>query len=147
MIAAMSGSGPDAGDTPGAAGDAVRTHAVLRSEELGDIPRNAQRPHQLCEREQQEAQQGRHFDPGGMPVQPADHRRERRHDDEAFPESGRVSADDDIEEIRVKGSGTSRHELIEGAVAVAAPFFNGANQVAGSALTHHQRCLYRIDEG
>ncbi|WP_027803804.1 IclR family transcriptional regulator [Paraburkholderia dilworthii] len=38
----------------------------------------------------------------------------------------------DIEEIRVKGFGTSHHELIEGAVAVAAPFFNGANQVAGS---------------
>lgn len=39
---------------------------------------------------------------------------------------------EDIERIRAKGFGTSHHELIEGAVAVAAPFFNGANQVAGS---------------
>jgi DNA-binding IclR family transcriptional regulator len=38
----------------------------------------------------------------------------------------------DIEQIRADGFGTSHHELIEGAVAVAAPFFNGANQVAGS---------------
>ncbi|MPW22134.1 helix-turn-helix domain-containing protein [Paraburkholderia sp. CNPSo 3157] len=38
----------------------------------------------------------------------------------------------DIEAIRAQGYGTSRHELIEGAVAVAAPFFNGANQIAGS---------------
>jgi DNA-binding IclR family transcriptional regulator len=38
----------------------------------------------------------------------------------------------DLERIRAKGFGTSHHELIEGAVAVAAPFFNGANQVAGS---------------
>src|SRR5258708_19822255 len=38
----------------------------------------------------------------------------------------------DFEHIRTKGFGTSQHELIEGAVAVAAPFFNGANQVAGS---------------
>lgn len=38
----------------------------------------------------------------------------------------------DMEQIRAKGFGTSHHELIEGAVAVAAPFFNGANQVAGS---------------
>jgi len=38
----------------------------------------------------------------------------------------------DIEQIRAKGFGTSHHELIEGAVAVAAPFFNGANQVAGA---------------
>jgi DNA-binding IclR family transcriptional regulator len=38
----------------------------------------------------------------------------------------------DIETIRAQGYGTSRHELIEGAVAVAAPFFNGANQIAGS---------------
>ncbi|MFL9898900.1 IclR family transcriptional regulator [Paraburkholderia fungorum] len=38
----------------------------------------------------------------------------------------------DIEQIRLKGYGTSHHELIDGAVAVAAPFFNGANQVAGS---------------
>lgn len=38
----------------------------------------------------------------------------------------------DIERIRTQGYGMSRHELIEGAVAVAAPFFNGANQIAGS---------------
>ncbi|MEM5438668.1 IclR family transcriptional regulator [Paraburkholderia diazotrophica] len=38
----------------------------------------------------------------------------------------------DMEAIRAQGYGTSRHELIEGAVAVAAPFFNGANQIAGS---------------
>ncbi|GAB3626202.1 IclR family transcriptional regulator [Pandoraea terrae] len=38
----------------------------------------------------------------------------------------------DMETIRAQGYGTSRHELIEGAVAVAAPFFNGANQIAGS---------------
>lgn len=38
----------------------------------------------------------------------------------------------DIELIRAQGYGTSRHELIDGAVAVAAPFFDGANQVAGT---------------
>ncbi|WP_081074260.1 IclR family transcriptional regulator [Burkholderia diffusa] len=38
----------------------------------------------------------------------------------------------EIEDIRVKGFGISHHELIEGAVAVAAPVLNGAKQVAGS---------------
>lgn len=38
----------------------------------------------------------------------------------------------DLDAIRAQGFGTSHHELIAGAVAVAAPFFNGANQVAGS---------------
>ena len=38
----------------------------------------------------------------------------------------------DLDTIRARGFGTSHHELIAGAVAVAAPFFNGANQVAGS---------------
>ncbi|CAB3778608.1 HTH-type transcriptional regulator KipR [Paraburkholderia ultramafica] len=38
----------------------------------------------------------------------------------------------ELETIRTQGFATSRHELIEGAVAVAAPFFNGADQVAGS---------------
>ncbi|MBU7442609.1 IclR family transcriptional regulator [Paraburkholderia fungorum] len=38
----------------------------------------------------------------------------------------------DLETIRARGYGTSHHALIAGAVAVAAPFFNGANQVAGS---------------
>jgi DNA-binding IclR family transcriptional regulator len=38
----------------------------------------------------------------------------------------------DLESIRARGFATSHHELIEGAVAVAAPFFNGADQVAGS---------------
>lgn len=38
----------------------------------------------------------------------------------------------DLEAIRAQGFATSHHELIEGAVAVAAPFFNGADQVAGS---------------
>jgi DNA-binding IclR family transcriptional regulator len=38
----------------------------------------------------------------------------------------------ELEHIRARGFATSRHELIEGAVAVAAPFFNGADQVAGS---------------
>ncbi|MGF6598384.1 DNA-binding IclR family transcriptional regulator [Paraburkholderia sp. GAS448] len=38
----------------------------------------------------------------------------------------------DLETIRTQGFATSRHELIDGAVAVAAPFFNGADQVAGS---------------
>jgi DNA-binding IclR family transcriptional regulator len=38
----------------------------------------------------------------------------------------------DLETIRKQGYATSHHELIEGAVAVAAPFFNGANQVAGA---------------
>lgn len=38
----------------------------------------------------------------------------------------------DLETIREQGYATSHHELIEGAVAVAAPFFNGANQVAGA---------------
>jgi DNA-binding IclR family transcriptional regulator len=38
----------------------------------------------------------------------------------------------DLEAIRARGYGTSHHALIAGAVAVAAPFFNGANQVAGS---------------
>ncbi|MDR5762919.1 IclR family transcriptional regulator [Caballeronia sp. LZ035] len=50
----------------------------------------------------------------------------------------------DMERIRAEGFGTSHHELIEGAVAVAAPFFNGANQVAGSL------CIFgpsvRVDE-
>lgn len=38
----------------------------------------------------------------------------------------------DLETIRKQGYATSHHELIEGAVAVATPFFNGANQVAGA---------------
>lgn len=38
----------------------------------------------------------------------------------------------ELETIRNQGFATSHHELIEGAVAVAAPFFNGADQVAGA---------------
>ncbi|MFM0081285.1 IclR family transcriptional regulator C-terminal domain-containing protein [Paraburkholderia sediminicola] len=38
----------------------------------------------------------------------------------------------ELETIRAQGFAMSHHELIEGAVAVAAPFFNGADQVAGS---------------
>jgi DNA-binding IclR family transcriptional regulator len=38
----------------------------------------------------------------------------------------------DLARIREQGYATSSEELIKGAVAVAAPFFNGANQVAGS---------------
>ncbi|HEY1607961.1 MAG TPA: IclR family transcriptional regulator [Paraburkholderia sp.] len=38
----------------------------------------------------------------------------------------------DLDAVRARGFGTSHHALIAGAVAVAAPFFNGANQVAGS---------------
>lgn len=38
----------------------------------------------------------------------------------------------ELEAIRQRGYAVSRHELIEGAVALAAPFFNGADQVAGS---------------
>ncbi|BCQ28755.1 hypothetical protein AWB73_03182 [Caballeronia turbans] len=37
----------------------------------------------------------------------------------------------DIERIRARGFGTRHHELIEGTVVGAAPFFNSANQVAG----------------
>lgn len=48
------------------------------------------------------------------------------------PEQDIEAVMSDIERIRVMGFGTSHHELIEGAVAVAVPFFNGANQVAGS---------------
>jgi len=38
----------------------------------------------------------------------------------------------ELERVRRQGYATSRHELIEGAVAVAAPYFNGADEVAGS---------------
>jgi DNA-binding IclR family transcriptional regulator len=38
---------------------------------------------------------------------------------------------DNIERIRARGFGTRHHELIEGTVVGAAPFFNSANQVAG----------------
>ncbi|KND55233.1 Transcriptional regulator, ArsR family [Candidatus Paraburkholderia kirkii] len=38
----------------------------------------------------------------------------------------------DLKQIASHGFATSRHELIEGAVAVAAPFFNGADRIAGS---------------
>lgn len=38
----------------------------------------------------------------------------------------------DLETIRNQGFATSHHALIDGAVAVAAPFFNGADQVAGA---------------
>lgn len=38
----------------------------------------------------------------------------------------------ELERVRKRGYAMSRHELIEGAVAVAAPFFNGADVVAGS---------------
>jgi DNA-binding IclR family transcriptional regulator len=38
----------------------------------------------------------------------------------------------ELERVRKQGYAVSRHELIEGAVAVAAPFFNGADIVAGS---------------
>jgi len=38
----------------------------------------------------------------------------------------------ELEAIQQRGYAVSRHELIEGAVAMAAPFFNGADQVAGS---------------
>lgn len=48
------------------------------------------------------------------------------------PEQDVTALMSDFERIRARGFGTSQHELIEGAVAVAAPFFNGANQVAGS---------------
>lgn len=37
-----------------------------------------------------------------------------------------------LDTIREQGYAISQHELIEGAVAVAAPFFNGARQVAGT---------------
>jgi len=37
-----------------------------------------------------------------------------------------------LEAVRERGYATSYHELIEGAVAVAMPFFDGANHVAGS---------------
>lgn len=37
-----------------------------------------------------------------------------------------------LETIRHQGFALSHHELIDGAVAVAAPFFNGADQVAGA---------------
>lgn len=38
----------------------------------------------------------------------------------------------ELAQIRKRGYATSKDELIEGAVAVAAPFFNGAGKVAGS---------------
>ena len=38
----------------------------------------------------------------------------------------------DLKQIAAHGFATSRHELIEGAVATAAPFFNGADRIAGS---------------
>jgi len=38
----------------------------------------------------------------------------------------------ELERVRKLGYATSRHELIEGAVAVAAPYFNGADVAAGS---------------
>jgi DNA-binding IclR family transcriptional regulator len=38
----------------------------------------------------------------------------------------------ELAKIRERGFAVSRNELIQGAVAVAAPFFNGADQVAGS---------------
>lgn len=38
----------------------------------------------------------------------------------------------ELQRVRKQGYAVSRHELIEGAVAVAAPFFNGADIVAGS---------------
>lgn len=38
----------------------------------------------------------------------------------------------ELELIRQRGYAVSKDELIQGAVAVAAPFFNGAGQVAGS---------------
>ncbi len=38
----------------------------------------------------------------------------------------------ELKQIAAQGFTTSHHELIEGAVAVAAPFFNGADRVAGS---------------
>lgn len=38
----------------------------------------------------------------------------------------------ELEHIRKQGYATSHHELIAGAVAVAAPFFDGADRVAGS---------------
>ncbi|AOB32734.1 transcriptional regulator [Bordetella sp. H567] len=38
----------------------------------------------------------------------------------------------ELERVRKQGYATSRHELIEGAVAVAAPYFNGADLVVGS---------------
>lgn len=48
------------------------------------------------------------------------------------PDQDLTQLQKDIEDIRAKGFGISHHELIEGAVAVAAPVFNGAKQVAGS---------------
>jgi IclR family acetate operon transcriptional repressor len=38
----------------------------------------------------------------------------------------------ELEAIRKRGYATSRDELLQGAVAIAAPYFNGAGQVAGS---------------
>ncbi|MDB5732665.1 MAG: IclR family transcriptional regulator [Variovorax sp.] len=38
----------------------------------------------------------------------------------------------ELEAIRKRGYATSRNELLQGAVAIAAPYFNGAAQVAGS---------------
>lgn len=38
----------------------------------------------------------------------------------------------ELEAIRKRGYATSRDELLRGAVAIAAPYFNGAGQVAGS---------------
>lgn len=38
----------------------------------------------------------------------------------------------ELESIRKRGYATSRDELLQGAVAIAAPYFNGAGQVAGS---------------
>lgn len=48
------------------------------------------------------------------------------------PDQDALALATDLEAIRARGYGTSHHALIAGAVAVAAPFFNGANQVAGS---------------
>jgi DNA-binding IclR family transcriptional regulator len=39
---------------------------------------------------------------------------------------------EELQQIRVRGYGTSRDELIQGAVAIAAPFFRAGGEVAGS---------------
>ncbi|MFX8098529.1 IclR family transcriptional regulator C-terminal domain-containing protein, partial [Acinetobacter baumannii] len=55
------------------------------------------------------------------------------HMDSAAVEALDVHVDPtELAPIRERGYAVSRNELIEGAVALAAPFFNGADRVAGS---------------
>ena len=49
------------------------------------------------------------------------------------PSAGvKLPSPEELEAIRQKGYSQSRDELIKGAVAIAAPFFDGAGSVAGS---------------